>query len=71
MEVFVVVVGSGSMTAAAKIIGISQLAITRLVRDPETYVGFALFLIALCGRSPLPPVLLDYPGLRRAVPLPR
>lgn len=43
MEAFVAVVSSGSMTAAAKMLGISQPAVTRLVRDLEAYVGFDLF----------------------------
>ncbi|AML51849.1 LysR family transcriptional regulator [Falsihalocynthiibacter arcticus] len=43
MEAFVAVVSSGSMTAAAKILGISQPAVTRMVRDLEAYVGFDLF----------------------------
>jgi len=43
MEAFIAVVSCGSMTAAGKELGISQPAVTRLVRDLESYVGFDLF----------------------------
>ena len=43
MEAFATVVRYGSMTAAAQKLSISQPAVTRMVRDLEARVGFALF----------------------------
>ncbi|MFA3918927.1 LysR family transcriptional regulator [Ruegeria hyattellae] len=43
MEVFAAVVSCGSMTAAAQMLSVSQPAVTRMVRDLETRVGFSLF----------------------------
>ena len=43
IEAFVAVMASGSMTAAAKRLGIGQPVITRLVRDLEAVLGFTLF----------------------------
>ena len=43
IEAFVAVMASGSMTAAAKRLGIGQPVITRLVRDLEAVLGFSLF----------------------------
>lgn len=43
VEAFAAVVSCGSMTAAAQILSISQPAVTRMVRDLETRVGFSLF----------------------------
>ncbi|SOH93937.1 DNA-binding transcriptional regulator, LysR family [Monaibacterium marinum] len=43
IEAFVAVMASGSMTAAAKRLGIGQPAITRLVRDLEGVLGFTVF----------------------------
>ncbi|WP_176715548.1 LysR family transcriptional regulator [Thioclava sp. SK-1] len=43
IEAFVAVMASGSMTGAAKHLGIGQPAITRLIRDLEAVLGFAVF----------------------------
>ncbi|WP_172670679.1 LysR family transcriptional regulator [Labrenzia sp. DG1229] len=43
MEAFAAVVRYGSMTAAAQTLSVSQPAVTRMVRDLEARVGFALF----------------------------
>lgn len=43
VEAFAAVVRYGSMTAAAQKLAVSQPAVTRMVRDLETNVGFALF----------------------------
>ncbi|WP_207209827.1 LysR family transcriptional regulator [Tropicimonas sp. IMCC6043] len=43
MEVFEAAMACGSMTAAARQIGIGQPAVTRLVKDLEAEVGFQLF----------------------------
>lgn len=43
MEAFAAVVRYGSMTAAAQRLSISQPAVTRMVKDLEARVGFALF----------------------------
>lgn len=43
MEAFAAVVRCGSMTAAAQKLSVSQPAVTRMVRDLEANVGFALF----------------------------
>ena len=43
VEAFVAVVSCGSMTAAAQMLSVSQPAVTRMVRDLETRVGFSLF----------------------------
>lgn len=43
MEAFAAVVSCGSMTAAAQMLSVGQPAVTRMVRDLETRVGFSLF----------------------------
>lgn len=43
IEAFVAVMASGSMTAAAEHLGTGQPAITRLVRDLESVLGFSVF----------------------------
>lgn len=43
IEAFHVVMLTGSMTEAGKILGITQPAISRLIRELETKIGFALF----------------------------
>ncbi|MEP3278130.1 MAG: LysR family transcriptional regulator [Stappiaceae bacterium] len=43
MEAFAAVVRWGSMTAAAQKLSVSQPAVTRMVKDLEAQVGFALF----------------------------
>lgn len=43
LEAFVAVIASGSMTAAARMLGIGQPGITRIVRDLEQTLGFDLF----------------------------
>lgn len=43
IEAFAAVVRYGSMTAAAQKMSVGQPAITRMIRDLETRVGFALF----------------------------
>jgi len=43
IEAFHVVMLTGSMTAAGELLGISQPAVSRLIRELEAKVGFALF----------------------------
>ena len=43
LEAFVSVMATGSMTGAARQLGIGQPAVTRLVRDLEKTIGFELF----------------------------
>lgn len=43
LEVFVSVMATGSMTGAARQLGIGQPAVTRMVRDLEATIGFELF----------------------------
>lgn len=43
IEAFHVVMLTGSMTAAGELLGISQPAVSRLIRELETKVGFGLF----------------------------
>ncbi|MDA7947719.1 MAG: LysR family transcriptional regulator [Hyphomicrobiaceae bacterium] len=43
VEAFHVVMLTGSMTAAGELLGISQPAVSRLIREFESKVGFALF----------------------------
>ncbi|MBT9384363.1 LysR family transcriptional regulator [Pseudooceanicola sp. CBS1P-1] len=43
LEAFVSVMATGSMTGAARQLGIGQPAVTRMIRDLEAQVGFALF----------------------------
>lgn len=43
VEAFHVVMLTGSMTAAGELLGISQPAVSRLIRELEAKVGFALF----------------------------
>lgn len=49
IEAFQGVIATGSVTEAATILGVSQPAVTRLLQDLESQVGFALFSRA--GRS--------------------
>lgn len=42
LEAFVAVISIGSMTGAARSLGRSQPAVTRMVQDLETQLGFAL-----------------------------
>ncbi|MEM5401034.1 LysR family transcriptional regulator [Paraburkholderia unamae] len=43
LEAFAAVITSGSVTAAGRLLGRSQPAITRLIQELETEVGYALF----------------------------
>lgn len=43
IQVFVAVMASGSMTGAAKLLGIGQPVITRVIRDLESAIGFSVF----------------------------
>lgn len=43
LEAFAAVMTSGSVTAAGRLLGRSQPAITRLIQELESEIGFALF----------------------------
>lgn len=43
IEAFRAVLSTGTMTAAADLMGITQPAISRLIRDLEAEIGIALF----------------------------
>ena len=43
LEAFAAVVTTGSVTAAGRLLGRSQPAITRLIQELEAELGFALF----------------------------
>jgi DNA-binding transcriptional LysR family regulator len=52
VEAFRYVYQTGNMTAAGELMGISQPAISRLIRDLETALGFSLFERARGGLTP-------------------
>jgi DNA-binding transcriptional LysR family regulator len=66
IEAFQHVIATGSVTEAATILGVSQPAVSRLLADFETQVGFRLFLRAGRSLHPTPEARMLVDTVRRA-----
>lgn len=67
LEAFAAVMSSGSITAAGRLLGRSQPAVTRLIQDLEAQVGYALFVRNGPRVSPTEQGFLLYEEVERAL----
>nr|WP_233154691.1 LysR family transcriptional regulator [Candidimonas nitroreducens] len=67
LEAFAAVMSAGSLTAAGQLLGRSQSAISRLIQDLETEIGYVLFTRSRPCVTPSEKGLLFYEEVRRTL----